>query len=143
MLLGGKEGGSLELSETNKLSEQTQKKPIAEELASKDEVSKIPAVVCKQEDISSAKSDIFDSDSSSRYTDGAHSSLLDPADSSYVFEPDQSKLSQDEEVNLNKSLFPSCIFPKLEYEDYSDPPASSCNFGFPAVEDHAFWSWSY
>ncbi|XP_004299400.1 PREDICTED: homeobox-leucine zipper protein HAT5-like isoform 2 [Fragaria vesca subsp. vesca] len=63
-------------------------------------------------------------------------------DSSYIFEPDQSDLSQDEEDNLSKSLLPTYIFPKLEDVDYTDPPANSCNFGFP-VEDQAFWSWSY
>jgi hypothetical protein len=87
------------------------------------------------------KSDIFDSDSP-HYTDGVHSSLLDPGDSSHVFEPDQSDLSQDEEDNLSKSLLPPYTFPKLEDVDYSDPPENSCHFGFP-VEDHAFWSWSY
>lgn len=95
----------------------------------------------------SAKSDIFDSDSP-HYTDGVHSSLLETGDSSYVFEPDQSDLSQDEDDNLiSKTLLQPYIFPKLEEVDYdySDPPTSttaSCNFGFP-VEDHAFWSWSY
>ncbi|KAE8721074.1 Homeobox-leucine zipper protein HOX16 [Hibiscus syriacus] len=80
-----------------------------------------PEVVCKQEDmISSSKSDMFD--------------------------PDQSDVTQEEEDNLsNKLLHPaaSYIFPKLEDDDYSDPPAtSSCSFGFH-VEDHAFWSSAY
>ncbi|GMN45702.1 hypothetical protein TIFTF001_014888 [Ficus carica] len=125
-----KEKENLEVSEnSNKLSQEPPEKPIAD---SEGEVSKVSAV----EDISSVKSDIFDSDSP-RFNDGVHSnSLLEPADSSYVFEADQSDLSQDEEDNL-----PSYIFPKLEDVHYSDPPASSCNFGFP--EDHAFWSWSY
>lgn len=125
-----KEKENLEVSEnSNKLSQEPPEKPIAD---SEGEVSKVSAV----EDISSVKSDIFDSDSP-RFNDGIHSnSLLEPADSSYVFEADQSDLSQDEEDNL-----PSYIFPKLEDVHYSDPPASSCNFGFP--EDHAFWSWSY
>lgn len=125
-----KEKENLEVSEnSNKLSQEPPEKPIAD---SEGEVSKVSAV----EDISSVKSDIFDSDSP-RFNDGVHSnSLLEPADSSYVFEADQSDLSQDEEDNL-----PAYIFPKLEDVHYSDPPASSCNFGFP--EDHAFWSWSY
>jgi hypothetical protein len=101
----------------------------------------VSTVGCKQEENSSVKSDIFDSDSP-HYTDGVHSSLLDPGDSSHVFEPDQSDLSQDEEDNLSKSLLPPYTFPKLEDVDYSDPPENSCHFGFP-VEDHAFWSWSY
>lgn len=127
-----KEKENLELSEnSNKLSQEPPEKPIAD---SEGEVSKVSAV----EDISSSvKSDIFDSDSP-RFNEAVHSnSLLDPGDSSYAFEADQSDLSQDEEDNL-----PSYIFLKLEDVDYSDPPTSSCNFGFP-VEDHAFWSWSY
>ncbi|MBA0790205.1 hypothetical protein Gohar_014869 [Gossypium harknessii] len=64
--------------------------------------------------------------------------------SSYPFEPDPSDTSQDEEDNLSKALFQpsSYIFPKLEDNDYSDPPASSCSYGFH-VEDHAFWSSAY
>ncbi|CAI0549404.1 unnamed protein product [Linum tenue] len=102
---------------------------------------------CKQEDISSARSDIFDADSP-HYTDGVvHSSLLEAGDSisSYVFEPDNqsSDLSQDEDDHHNNNNSLCCrnllpdqyVFPKLEDEDYSDPPAS--------FEDQAFWSsWS-
>ncbi|XP_048443850.1 homeobox-leucine zipper protein HAT5 isoform X2 [Pyrus x bretschneideri] len=128
------------LSDTNKLSQEQPPKPIADS-ASEAEVSKVSAVASKQEDHSSGMSDIFDSDSP-YYTDGVHSSLMEPGDSSYVFEPEQSDLSQDEEDNFSKSLLPPYIFPKLEDVDYSDTPANSCNFGFP-VEDHAFWSWSY
>ncbi|MBA0851458.1 hypothetical protein Goshw_020182 [Gossypium schwendimanii] len=84
------------------------------------EPSQKPIVVsmaaCKQEDI--------DSDNIPQYySDEFHSSLLEAADSSYPFEPDQSDLSQDEEDSLH-------------------PPASLSNFGFP-VEDHPFWSWTY
>ncbi|CAN0903500.1 Homeobox-leucine zipper protein HAT5 [Linum grandiflorum] len=100
------------------------------------------AEACKQEDISSARSGIFDSESP-HYTDGVHSSLLEAGDSSYVFEPDQSSdlSSQDEEDNLSRNLLPAAasyvLFPKLEDEDdYSDPSAS--------FEDNAFWSsWPY
>jgi len=99
----------------------------------------LSGVACKQEDISSARSDIFDSESP-HYTDGVHSSLLEAGDSSYVFEPDQSSdlsSSQDEEDNLSRNLLPTYVFPKLEDEDdYSDPSAS--------FEDNAFWSsWQY
>ena len=135
-----KERENSELSDTNKLSQELPQKPIADS-ASEGEVSKVSAVASKQEDHSSGRSDIFDSDSP-HYTDGVHSSLLEPGDSSYVFEPEQSDLSQDEEDNFSKSLLPPYIFPKLEDVDYSDTPANSCNFGFP-MEDHAFWSWSY
>ncbi|OMO58820.1 hypothetical protein CCACVL1_25338 [Corchorus capsularis] len=124
-------------------SEEPQQKLVVAEQESKVSM----AVGCKQEDMSSAKSDIFDSESP-HYTDGVvHSSLLEAADSSYAFEPEQSDLSQDEEDNLSKGLLHPppipYIFPKLEDDgDYSDPPATSCNFGFP-LEDHAFWSWAY
>ncbi|XP_043725012.1 homeobox-leucine zipper protein HAT5-like isoform X2 [Telopea speciosissima] len=98
-------------------------------------------VVCKQEDVSSANSDVFDSDSP-HFTDAGHSSLLEPADSSPGFEPDQSDLSQDEEDNLSKGLFPPAYnFPKLEDGLYLDPPANSCNYGF-LVEDQSCWFWS-
>ncbi|KAG2679146.1 hypothetical protein I3843_11G037800 [Carya illinoinensis] len=141
LLLREKEGGSFELSDANNLSQEPLQKQ-GSESACEVEASKVSIVSCKQEDISSAKSDIFDSDSP-HYTDGVHSSLLEPDDSSHAFEPDQSDLSQDEEDNfMSKSLLPPFIFPKLEDVDYSDPSESSCNFGFP-VEDHAFWSWSY
>lgn len=140
LLLRDKESGNFELSDTNK-SEEPLENPVAAESVSEGEVSKVSIVGCKQEEISSVKSDIFDSDSP-HYTDGVHSSLLDAGDSSHVFEPEQSDLSQDEEDNLSNSLLPPYIFPKLEDVDYSDPPENSCNFVFP-VEDHAFWSWSY
>lgn len=89
-----------------------------------------PLVKPKQEDASSAKSDVSDSDSPN--------SFLEPADSPRIFEPDQSDFSQDEEENLSRSFLQPPYYPKL----YHDPPASSCNFGFP-VEDQPFWSWSY
>ncbi|GLU21473.1 hypothetical protein SLE2022_376100 [Rubroshorea leprosula] len=143
LLLKEKEKGNSDVSDMDSLSQEPQEKPIAQESAYEGEGSKVSLVVCKQEDISSAKSDLFDSDSPP-YTDGVHSSLLEACDSSYVFEPDQSDLSQDEEDNLGKSmLHHPYIFPKVEDDDYPDPPAAnSCNFGFP-VEDHAFWSWAY
>ena len=95
-------------------------------------VSITPMVVCRHEDGSSAtRSDVFDSDSPN-YTDGNHSTFLEPADSSNVFEPAQS--SQDEE---DRSILPPLCFPKLEA-----PPENSCNLGFP-VEDQAVWFWSY
>ncbi|KAJ6293944.1 hypothetical protein OIU76_022090 [Salix suchowensis] len=124
-----KEKGSSELSDKDALSQEQPKKAIlAADSASEGEVSKISAVACsKQDEISSAKSDIFDSDSPHYAADGVHSS--------YVFEPDQSDLSQDEEDNFSKSLLPPYVFPKLEDGDYSDPHAS--------FEDHAFWSWPY
>ncbi|WCJ21789.1 Homeobox-leucine zipper protein family [Euphorbia peplus] len=84
-------------------------------------------VTPKQED---TKSDVFDSDS-------PHS-FLDPADSSQVFEPDQSDFSQDEEDELSKSLMPEQYYSKV----YHEPSPNACNFEFPG-EDQPFWSWSY
>lgn len=140
-----KESKNTELPVVNKtLSQEPPQisEPVADSAASEGEVCKASVVACKQEDISSAKSDIFDSDSP-RYTDGVHSSLLETCDSSYVFEPEQSDLSQDEDDSLSKNvLLPPYVFPKLEETEYSDPPTNSCNFGFP-IEDHAFWSWSF
>ncbi|KAF9667774.1 hypothetical protein SADUNF_Sadunf15G0058400 [Salix dunnii] len=124
-----REKGGSELSDKDALSQEPPKKAIlAADSASEGEVSKISTVACcKQDEISSAKSDIVDSDSPHYAADGVHSSC--------VFEPDQSDLSQDEEDNFSKSLLPPYVFPKLEDGDYSDPHAS--------FEDHAFWSWPY
>ncbi|KAL0421182.1 UNVERIFIED_CONTAM: Homeobox-leucine zipper protein HAT5 [Sesamum latifolium] len=100
-------------------------------------------VACKQEDAaSSAKSDVFDSDSP-HYTDGNHSAALEPADSSHVFEPDASDFSQDEDDSFNRScLLPSLSFPKLEVECFDDLQPNSCNLGFP-VQDQGTWFWQY
>ncbi|CAK9183381.1 unnamed protein product [Ilex paraguariensis] len=142
LLLKEKEKANLELSDTTKLSEAYPKEPIGD-LISEDEVSKVSVVACKQED-SSAKSDVFDSDSP-HYTDGVHSSVLEPCDSSYIFEPDQSDISQEEEDKLNNSLLPppAYEFLKIDGAHYFDPSSNSCDFGFP-VEDQAFNNfWTY
>ncbi|KAH1074523.1 hypothetical protein J1N35_026851 [Gossypium stocksii] len=121
LLLEGKEKGESELPDAK-----TSSQELPSEAAEGEESKFVPVV----------KSD---------YTEGVHSSvLLEGAGSSYPLEPDQSDLSQDEEDNLSKGLLhlPSCVFPKLQDIDYSDPPAGSCNFGFP-LDDHAFWSWAY
>ncbi|GLT36988.1 hypothetical protein SLA2020_113320 [Shorea laevis] len=97
-------------------------------------------LVCKQEESISAKSVVLDSESPI-YTDGNNSSLMDPADSSNVFEPEQSDFSQEEDDNLNRSLLDQPYFLKLE-DDYSILPENSCSFGFP-VEDQSFWSSLY
>ncbi|KAL2546886.1 Homeobox-leucine zipper protein HAT5 [Forsythia ovata] len=91
----------------------------------------------KQEDASSAKSDVSDSDSL-HYTDGKHSTLLDPVDSSQVFEHDPSDFSQDEDDSLSRSLL--LPFPKLEAECYDDLQPNSCNLGFP-IEAQGTWFW--
>lgn len=157
-----KQGGKLfniqqgELSETNGLQEQEPlpQKPLLDNTSvSEGEGSKVSVGGCnKQEDISSGcrSDDIMDSDSSPRYRDGgvhSASALLETGDnSSYVFEPDQSDLSQDEEDNLSRTLLHPYLFPKLGDDhdvNYSDPPESSSSFGFPEEDDHALWPWSY
>ncbi|KAK2984355.1 hypothetical protein RJ640_005371 [Escallonia rubra] len=142
LLVKEKEKGSWESSDTEKLSEASVQEHTAD-LVSEGEVSKNSTLEFKQEDINSANSDLIDSDSP-HYADGGHSSLLERGDSSYVFEHDQSDLSQDEEDNLRKCLLPplSYVFPKLEDADYPDPPANSCYFGFPS-DENAFGFWSY
>ncbi|KAF8399412.1 hypothetical protein HHK36_015276 [Tetracentron sinense] len=140
LLLNEKERGNSELSDHNKPPHSQPQKP-ASNSDSEQKVSNLPIMICKQEDISSAKSDIFDSDGP-QYTEVGNSSMLEPANSSHVFEPDQSDLSQDEEDNLSKSLLPpSYNYPNFEDADYSNPPENSCNFGFTG-EDQAFWFWS-
>lgn len=93
----------------------------------------------KQEEVSS-ESDVLDSDCP-HYVDGSHSSFADPGDSSYAFEADHSDISQDDEDNLSRSFLPaSHVFSEIEYANYSDPPANSCNFGLTG-EDHASLFW--
>ncbi|XP_008221688.1 PREDICTED: homeobox-leucine zipper protein HAT5 isoform X1 [Prunus mume] len=102
----------------------------------------VPMVVCKQEDASSAKSDVFDSDSP--HCTENHSSLLEPADSSHVFEPaEQSDFSQDEDDDLSRTLLPPPYFLKLEDSCYDEPPASSSNFVFPMEDQQPFCFWPY
>lgn len=112
-------------------------KPVSEKKS-----SAVASIICKQEDLSSANSNVYDSDSP-HYTDGVHSSMLEPGDSSHVFEPEQSDLSQDEEDNLSKTLVhPVYTFPKLEEIVYPDQSADCGSYEFP-VEDQALWFWSY
>ncbi|KAM3358907.1 homeobox-leucine zipper protein HAT5 [Capsicum galapagoense] len=87
-------------------------------------VPSIPKLVWKQEDASSAKSDVIDSDSP-HYTDGIHSSN--------VFEPEPSDFSQDDDENLSKSFlcFPE-IGDQIQY--------NSCNLNFQ-IEDQPCWFW--
>lgn len=104
-------------------------------------VREMPVSV-KQEDASSAKSDVFDSDSS-HCTGGNHSSLMVHDDSSHVFERELSDFSQDEDDSLSRSLLQSpCFPPKLEYECYNDLQCNSGNLGF-SVEDQSTWFWAY
>ncbi|GMH21441.1 hypothetical protein Nepgr_023283 [Nepenthes gracilis] len=139
LLLREKEQGELGSSNTGTELETPPQEPIVYS-ASEDEAPQISIDALKHEDLGSAKSDVFDSDSPCNINAGH--SFAEPGDSSYAFEPENSDLSQDEEDTLSKSLLPtSCIFPKMEDVDYPTPPGNSCNFGFH-VEDHATWFWS-
>ncbi|XP_060214517.1 homeobox-leucine zipper protein HAT5-like isoform X2 [Lycium barbarum] len=89
-------------------------------------VPSITKLVCKQEDASSAKSDVIDSDSP-HHTDGNHSSN--------VLEPEPSDYSQDEDDNLSKSFL--CL-PEIG----DQIQANSCNLSFQ-IEDQPCWFWQY
>ncbi|CAL2231601.1 unnamed protein product [Prunus armeniaca] len=130
---------NLELHDANNIISSDVKPQSATPNAASDNV---PMVVCKQEDASSAKSDVFDSDSP--HCTENHSSLLEPADSSHVFEPaEQSDFSQDEDDDLSKTLLPPPYFLKLEDSCYDEPPASSSNFVFPMEDQQPFCFWPY
>ncbi|CAN4124396.1 unnamed protein product [Withania somnifera] len=88
--------------------------------------SDIPKLMCKQEDASSAKSDVIDSDSP-HHTDGNHSSN--------VFDPEPSDFSQDEDENLSKSFL---CFPEVG----DQIQANSCNLSYQ-IEDQPCWFWQY
>ncbi|KAJ8563073.1 hypothetical protein K7X08_031525 [Anisodus acutangulus] len=111
----------VEISEQN---EQISQNPIGV-------VSNIAMVVCKQEDASSAKSDILDSDSPR----GKYTSFLEPtADSSNVFETEVlSDFSQEDDSRL---LPPLLCFPKLEENDHL--PVNSSNLGFQ-IDDQSWF----
>ncbi|XP_077247844.1 uncharacterized protein LOC143887623 [Tasmannia lanceolata] len=124
--------GSSEISEHSSLNSHLQSQRPAVNSVSDAKQPGAPIVACKQEELSSATSAIFDSDSP-HYTDGGHSSRLDHSDFSHT--------QEEEEDQLSKTMLPLAYhFPKLEDTIYPDPPASSCNYGFP-VEDQSFWFW--
>uniref|UniRef100_A0A7N0VLR5 Homeobox-leucine zipper protein n=1 Tax=Kalanchoe fedtschenkoi TaxID=63787 RepID=A0A7N0VLR5_KALFE len=135
-----------EPSEASKQSAAVPDNPISNS-ASEEEDSKFPLVEQKLlDDFTSAKSDIFQSDSP-RYADGVYSPHLEHVDSSYVFEPDNnSDLSQDEDDSLPKAYLPSSSYmlPPLKHGDYPDLSAtSSSNFGSAHGDHQPFWSWSF
>ncbi|KAL3644552.1 hypothetical protein CASFOL_009732 [Castilleja foliolosa] len=90
----------------------------------------VPEVVGYKQDeaVSSAKSDVIDSDS--------------PHYGSDALEHDLSDYSQDEDESLRSKLLQ---FPKIEvecYDDDDDLQPNSCNFGFP-TQDQGTWFWQY
>lgn len=94
------------------------------DLLSEEKKPDVHALLCKPEDLSSANSMVSDSNSP-RYAGGVCSPLLEPADSSNIFEPDQDGLS-----HVNEDEVHHCSMLKLE--------ENSCNYIFPE-EDQAFW----
>ncbi|KAK8529507.1 hypothetical protein V6N13_102420 [Hibiscus sabdariffa] len=102
------------------------------------DTSHVPLLACKQQEACSGKSDVFESNSPCFTAgNGHHSSFMEPADSSNVFEPDhQSDFSQDEEDDPNLPLF------SPKFDCYYDAPVGYCNFSLP-VEDQWFWSSLY
>ncbi|KAL5064749.1 hypothetical protein RYX36_026486 [Vicia faba] len=133
-------------SETKKLlQEPVMNKPLVDSV-SEGEGSKLSIVeACnesnnnnRQEDISSARSEMLDCDSPC---------YKDRVLQRNVFEPEyQSDLSQDDEDNL---LPPYNIFTKLQDVHYSNPHHihNSSGYGFQEDDhdhdhDHALWSWS-
>ncbi|PSR88360.1 Homeobox-leucine zipper protein [Actinidia chinensis var. chinensis] len=78
--------------------------------------SQTPMVVCKQEEATSAKSGVLDSE--------------------------QSDFSQDEEDDLARTLLPLPCLPKLEDGCYNEPPPNGYNWNF-LVEGQPSWLWPY
>ncbi|KAK4756294.1 hypothetical protein SAY87_006421 [Trapa incisa] len=107
----------------------------SQESASEGEVLEVPKSTSKQEDACSSRGDVF-IPGSPPYTNGSQSPLLDPCDSSYIFEPDQSDLSQEEEDDeLSKNcLVTASVSPKQE-------GSNQCIYEFSGL-DQAFWPWS-
>lgn len=123
-------------------------------------VEKMPKMVgsnnkMQVEEASSAKSDVFDSESP-HCTEGNHSSLLEgPTDSTHLPDPDlQSDSSPDHVegvhlINMGQSLLfpptPPAMFNnsllKVEETQYYDPNGTACSF--PLVDEQPVWSWLY
>lgn len=143
LLVKEKGNGQLALCDMQKHSDALTKETVADPIA-RVEMSNVPARVVKhqQEDLSSTKSDVFDSESP-HYTGGVHSSVIDQGDSARVFETEQSDLSQDDDENFSKTMLSTAnLLGKAADDDY---PATSSNlsyFGFP-VEDQGFGFWTY
>ncbi|KAL8141944.1 hypothetical protein V2J09_014976 [Rumex salicifolius] len=97
-------------------------------------------MVCKQEDPSSARSDVLDSDSP-HYISGPYSSAFaEPIDALCALD------LLDDDISLNPSFMSSSVYvlPKIEIlDDYHDnPPGNACHFASP-VDDQDSWFWSY
>ncbi|MCD7455423.1 hypothetical protein HAX54_028109 [Datura stramonium] len=146
LLVKEKGNGQLALCVVQKHSDASGKETVADPI-SRVELSNVSAAqVLKQqqqpEDLSSGKSDIFDSESP-HYTGGGHSTFIDQDDSAYVLETEQSELSQDDDEKFSKTILSTAN--QLGKCDDDDFPVTSTNlsyFGFP-VEDQGFGFWTY
>ncbi|KAK4362440.1 hypothetical protein RND71_017681 [Anisodus tanguticus] len=138
LLAKEKGNGQLALCDTRENSDALPKETVAYPI-SRIEMSNVPARVHKQqqqEDLSSAKSDVFDSES-------VHSTFIDQGDSAYVFETEQSELSQDDDENFSKTMLSTAnLLGKAEDDDYPGRSSNLSYFGFP-VEDQGFGFWTY
>ncbi|KAM3246912.1 Homeobox-leucine zipper protein HOX5 [Capsicum chinense] len=144
LLVKEKGNGQLTLCDIQKQSNASVEVTVADPI-SRVELSNVPSRILKQqkqEDLSSAKSDVFDSESP-HYTDKRHSTFIDQGDSARVFETEQSDLSQDDDENFGKAMLSTAnLLGKVEDDDY---PATSSNmhyFGFPS-DDQGFGFWTY
>ncbi|OIT08418.1 PREDICTED: homeobox-leucine zipper protein HAT5-like [Nicotiana attenuata] len=144
LLLKERKNGQLSLPDFQKHSDASPKETMADPI-SRVKMSNVSARVLtlqQQEDLSSAKSDVLDSESP-HYTDGVHSSFIEQGDSSYVFEPEPSNLSQDDEEKFDKTMLSTAnLLAKAEDDDYRVTSSNVSYFGFP-VEDQGFGFWSY
>lgn len=144
LLVKEKGNGQLALCDIQKHSDASVKETVADPV-SMVELSNVPTRILKQqqqEDLSSAKSDVFDSESP-HYTDKRHSTFANQGDSARVFETELSDLSQDDDEKFSRTILSTAnLLGKSEDDDY---PATSSNlsyFGFP-VEDQGFGFWTY
>ncbi|XP_060204700.1 homeobox-leucine zipper protein ATHB-12-like [Lycium barbarum] len=147
LLVKDKENGQLALCDFQKRSDASPNETNVDPV-SRVEMSNVPAQVLKpqqqhqQEDLSSTKSDVFDSESP-HYTGGIHSSVIDQGDSAYVFETEQSELSQDDDENFSKTMLSTAnLLGKAEDDNYPVTSSNLSYFGFPS-EDQGFGFWTY
>ncbi|KAK4350497.1 hypothetical protein RND71_029810 [Anisodus tanguticus] len=134
LVIKEKGNGQLALRDFQKRSDASPKE-INDDPISRVEMSNVPAGVLKkqqQEDLNSAKSDVFDSESP-HYT----------GDSALVFETEHSELSQDDDENFSKTMLSTAnLLGKAEDDDYPVTSLHLTYFGFP-VEDQGFGFWTY
>lgn len=118
---------------------------VTPDMISGNERSKLLAVALGNEEQSSAKSDLTDTDSPRLTDNGANSCVLESGESlSHVFELNLSNLLQRnrEDDDLNEGfLQPAYSFPKLD-DSCVLTPANLSYYGFPVEDHHAFSFWS-